>query len=182
MRRRAPLVTGAEYNDWIVVEQIDLNRVVCRCKCGNSYDISVGHLLSGRSKRCRTCGNGRPSYKWRSSSFDSDEKKYPRKLKTAVTDAIRRCADKDNRCYPNWGGRGVKVHQQWVEDPRLFIEYLMTLSGWDDPTLVLDRIDNDGDYAPGNLRWATYLESGRNQRRPTTHRRKAQGEFSNRTC
>jgi hypothetical protein len=118
------------------------------------------------------CGNKRPSYKWRPTDFDECERKYPTKLKTAVTDAIRRCTDKDDRCYNNWGGRGIKVYQKWLDDPRLFIDYLMALDGWDNPELVLDRINNDGDYEPGNLRWTTYLVSGRNQRRPPTRRKR----------
>ncbi len=170
MRRRSPLVIGAKYNDWTVVEQVSLERVVCECKCGGQYEVIIKHILAGRSQRCRTCGNSRPSYKWRPSEFDTYEVKYPTKLKAAVCDAIRRCTDEECECYRNWGGRGIKVHSTWMEDPRLFIEYLMTLPGHDDPELVIDRINNDGDYEPGNLRWTTYLESGRNQRRPKTRR------------
>ena len=178
MRRRPPLVIGAKYNDWTVIGQIDLKVAVCKCNCGTECDVVISHMLSGRSKRCRTCGNKRPSYKWRPIDFDSSGEKYPTKLKTAVTDAIRRCIDVDDRCYHNWGGRGIKVHQQWLDNPKLFIDYLMTLVGWDNPELILDRINNDGNYEPGNLRWATYLESGRNQRRPPTRKRRLHREFS----
>lgn len=176
MRRRPPLVVGVKYNDWTIVEQTSLDQVICDCKCGGRYEVVIKHLLSGRSKRCRTCGNSRPSYKWRPLNFDDIGSKYPIKLKTAVTDAIRRCTDKDNICYPNWGGRGIKVCDEWLNNPKLFVDYLMTLVGWDNPELILDRIDNDGDYTPGNLRWTTYLESGNNQR----HRngRKVRREFS----
>lgn len=177
MRRRPPLEVGAEYNDWTVVIQISLDRAVCMCKCGLVCEVIVKHMLAGRSKRCRTCGNSRPSYKWRPPHFDETEKKYPEKLKTAVTDAIARCTDKDHKCYHNWGGRGIDVYQPWLEDPRLFIEYLMTLQGWDNLELILDRIDNDGGYEPGNLRWTTYAVSCNNQR----HRnRRHRGEFSSR--
>jgi hypothetical protein len=178
MRRRSPLEVGAKYNDWTVVVQLSLVVVTCECKCGNKCNVIITHLLSGRSKRCRTCANKRPNYKWRSPRFDDGVGKYPAKLKTAVTDAIRRCTNEDDENYNNWGGRGIKVHQEWLDDPRLFIEYLMTLVGWDNPELVIDRINNDGNYAPGNLRWATYLESCRNQRRPATRRKKVRGEFS----
>ena len=157
MRRRPPLVVGAEYNDWTVVEQLNLEHVICKCKCGTNHRVVIDHLLAGRSKRCRTCGNARPSYKWRPQLED----KYPAKLKRAVTDAINRCADKEDK---NYGGRGIKVDQTWLDDPKLFVEYLMTLDGWENPELILDRINNDGNYESGNLRWATYTESANNQR------------------
>jgi hypothetical protein len=164
MRRRPPLEIGTKYNDWVVIRQIDLNRAVGRCKCNTEQEISIKHVLSGRSKRCRTCANKRPSYKWRPINFDGNEQSYPTKLKTAVNDAIARCVDKNHKCYKNWGKRGITVYQNWLKDPRLFIEYLMTLEGWDNPELILDRINNDGNYEPGNLRWATYIESAQNQR------------------
>lgn len=164
MRRRPPLKVGAEYNDWTVVEQVSLDCAVCRCKCGVEQEVIINHMLAGRSKRCRTCGNKRPSRKWRPPNFNETGSKYPTKLKTAVTDAISRCTNEDNRCYDNWGARGISVYPPWLEDPRLFIEYLMTLQGWEAPELVLDRINNDGGYVPGNLRWATYTESAQNQR------------------
>lgn len=101
MRRRPPLTVGAGYNDWIVVRQINLDRAVCKCKCGSECEVIIKHMLAGRSKRCRTCGNERPSYKWRPLNFDENENKYPAKLKTAVSDAIRRCTDENSRCYGN---------------------------------------------------------------------------------
>lgn len=164
MRRRPPLKIGSEYNDWTVIKQINLNRVICKCKCGIEQEISITHMITGRSKRCRTCGNSRPSNKWRSDNFENDGIKYPIKLKTAATDAIRRCTDRNNDSYQNYGGRGIKIYESWLSNPKLFVEYLMTLQGWEDPNLMLDRINNDGDYEPGNLRWVTPLESGRNQR------------------
>lgn len=160
MRRRPPLVIGATYSEWTVVEQLSLDHAICKCSCGSEHRVSIKHLLAKRSERCRTCGNKRPSYKWRSDTSG----RYPPKVKRAVTDAIRRCTNEDDVSYIYYGSRGIRVCSAWLDDPRLFADYLLSLDGWDDPNLVLDRIDNDGNYELGNLRWTTYLESNRNKR------------------
>ena len=160
MRRRPPLVAGTTYNNWTVVEQLDLVYVVCKCSCDREAKIMVRHLLSGKSTQCRTCANRQANHAWRR----KDGARYPKKIKTAVTDAIARCTNKDHRCYPNWGGRGITVYPIWLQDPRLFVEYLMQLNGASNPDLILDRINNDAGYLPGNLRWTTYKESASNQR------------------
>lgn len=58
----------------------------------------------------------------------------------------------------------VKLWHKWVGRPGDMARYLMTLPGWDDDTLSVDRINPHGDYVPGNLRWATDAEQGRNRR------------------
>lgn len=78
--------------------------------------------------------------------------------------AIARCHDQDHDRYGDWGGRGIRVCDEWVNDPHAFAAYLETLPGAFDGDLILDRIDNDGHYEPGNLRFATYAVSNRNKR------------------
>lgn len=107
-----------------------------------------------RSTRCLSCANGRRV------CHELPGRVYS-KLSQAARDAIRRCSDPLNRAY---GGRGISVYPQWVEDYTLFIVYLASLPGSHDASLVLDRIDNDEGYRPGNLRWVTPLESVRNRR------------------
>jgi hypothetical protein len=85
-------------------------------------------------------------------------------VRQAVNDAIRRCTSESYRQYKDYGGRGVQVYLPWLEDRRQFAVYLMSLPGWDDPSLWLDRIDNDGHYEPGNLRWTTPSENLYNKR------------------
>jgi hypothetical protein len=79
--------------------------------------------------------------------------------------AIDRCTNRRNPGYKHYGGRGIRVCDEWLDDCRLFAEYLLTLPGHRDRTLVLDRIDNDGNYEPGNLRFVTPKESVANRRR-----------------
>lgn len=75
-----------------------------------------------------------------------------------------------NRCYnwklpqfKDWGGRGIKVVPRW-HNVRLFIEDIEAMIGPRPPGMTLDRIDNDSDYAPGKVRWATRAEQIRNSR------------------
>lgn len=76
-----------------------------------------------------------------------------------------------NRCYnwklpqfKDWGGRGIKVCERW-HDVRLFIEDIEASIGPRKPGMTLDRTDNDSDYAPGKVRWATRTEQVRNSRK-----------------
>ena len=87
------------------------------------------------------------------------------KLYKKVYSAINRCST-----HLHYGGRGIQVHKPWLKDPTAFVVYLTTLEGWNNPSLMLDRIDNDGHYEPGNLRFTTYEESNYN-RRPNSKRR-----------
>jgi hypothetical protein len=80
-----------------------------------------------------------------------------------------RCRNPKHRRYADYGGRGITVFWAWRGRGgyKAFIAHLKSSIGrrpTPPPRLTLDRIDNDGDYEPGNLRWATYSEQRRNQR------------------
>lgn len=78
---------------------------------------------------------------------------------------MRRCNDPSNQQYPHYGGRGIKLHPDFLNKVS-FANYVKTLPNAHE-SLSLDRINNDGDYAPGNLRWATQKEQVRNTRNTT---------------
>jgi hypothetical protein len=87
--------------------------------------------------------------------------------------AIYRCTDETHPHYRHYGGRGIRVHPEWVDDPNKFARYLLTLDGATDHDLVMDRIDNDGHYEPSNLRFVDRSESLCNRRpRPKKLKRK----------
>jgi len=69
---------------------------------------------------------------------------------------------------PNYGGRGISMYGPWVDDSHAFLEWMDANLGPRPDGHSLDRIDNDGNYEPGNLRWATASEQRRNQRESET--------------
>lgn len=90
-------------------------------------------------------------------------KRMRKRARTAAGSAIRRCNPKTTDQGHRYEQRGIVVYPPWVEDPQAFASYLLTLDGWDNERLTLDRIDNDRGYEPGNLRWATASEQSVNR-------------------
>lgn len=60
--------------------------------------------------------------------------------------------------------RGIEVYAPWQSERHAFLAYLVTLDGWDVPHFELDRIDVNGGYAPGNLRFVTKRQNVNNRR------------------
>lgn len=79
----------------------------------------------------------------------------------ALLAAIGRCHDSTHPAYHNYGGRGISVCRAWRDDPWAFIDHVGDRPG---RGYDLDRINNDGNYEPGNVRWITRKENLRNKR------------------
>lgn len=74
-----------------------------------------------------------------------------------------RCNNPHNRCYKNYGGRGIKVCDRWQEHGTGFDNFLSDMGDRPDGC-SLDRIDNDGDYCPENCKWSTKISQNLNKR------------------
>jgi hypothetical protein len=73
----------------------------------------------------------------------------------------QRCYNPSCNIYPSYGGRGIAMCAEWAAS---FEQFFADVGECPGPGLSLDRIDNDGNYEPGNVRWATNSEQMRNRR------------------
>lgn len=86
-----------------------------------------------------------------------------------------RCYNPNSKSYHRYGGRGIKMCDEWLNSYESFEKWCLT-HGYS-PDLAIDRIDNDGDYAPDNCRFITLKEN--NQKRRTTRYYTINGETKN---
>lgn len=130
----------------------------CRCDCGNEVDIRGGNLISGNTTSCgcysRECIVERSTVH----GMSRRGKRHP--VYRTWVHMLRRCEDPNNNRYKNYGGRGIKVCNEW-HDAKIFIDWALS-NGWEEG-LQLDRINNDGNYEPGNCRWVTRKVQARNK-------------------
>lgn len=124
----------------------DGDRRICRCDCGNVVSIYVSNLL--RQKACGCLR--RKKEKW------TDMPEY-----SAWEAMIARCENRNNKYYHNYGGRGITVCRKWRHS---FEAFLADVGKKASPRHSLERKDNGGNYAPGNVKLATRNEQMRNTR------------------
>ena len=81
----------------------------------------------------------------------------------------QRLFTKTNRAYPIYGGRGITMYESWVHNVKLFCDYVQALPNYGMKGYSIDRIDNNGNYEPGNLRWTTRHIQNTNQNKKKTN-------------
>ena len=131
------------------------NRWECICDCGAIVNVRAGGLLSGGSKSCG-CRRLDSNRSRRKSTTQRDHPLY-----VIWRHVQRRCLDLRNPAYPDYGGRGITVCRQWVESLDCFAK---DMGPRPSKAHSIDRIDNDGNYEPGNCRWATPKQQSGNRR------------------
>ena len=157
--------------------------VICKCDCGNICEISRKVILAkrwlGRSISCgciRREMHEQSKIKKEARQLEhrkivearkvkrleelekTKEVRYIRKrLKIRLYGMIRRCYDAKFSHFKSYGGKGIKVCDEWRTDKEAFIKW--ALENGFRPELEIDRIDSDGDYCPSNCRWITKREN-----------------------
>lgn len=157
IRKSVELNSGDIVNFWTLKERFIKNGssyFVCKCKCGVIKNISRQSLVIGSSKSCGCFAQAKKTK--HGLAYD--------KIYKTWQSIKERCYSPNCLEYKNYGARGIRMFKGWLNDPQSFCNYINSVLGSRPPKHSLDRIDNDKDYEPGNLRWANQSTQIRNSR------------------
>lgn len=141
-------------------------RVLCRCECGTERAFHLSNLRAGYTTSCGCLRAERASDVHRVHGHSLKSGKSSEYM--AWRDMIARCTYERRPAFKDYGGRGIKVCERWLkgQDGLTGFEcFLADMGAKPDPSLSLDRRDNEGSYEKSNCRWATRTEQNNNTRR-----------------
>jgi hypothetical protein len=154
------LSSGDRYGRWLVLEDArkSTDTVLCRCDCGTErMRLALGVKKITNSRSCG-CLKSELTAKRNGSHGLTGHPLYGTWLHM-----IHRCTRPDRPSWPDYGGRGIRVCDRWLGDAGI-ANFIADMGPKPTTLHSLDRLDNDGDYEPGNCAWTTQREQSRNTR------------------
>lgn len=129
-------------------------QLTCRCDCGRVVDVFTASLVTGNTKSCGCL---------RRELLSTAGGATAHPLYGTWYGMISRCTRPNAAGYKNYGGRGIQVQSEWYDFWK-WADYIETNLGTRPEDFSMDRIDNDGNYEAGNIRWASASGQVQNRR------------------
>lgn len=164
--------TGKTFGSWVVMFRAGSKKNgsakwTCLCVCGATKEVPAESLVRGKSKSCG-CLSQEMRVKNCTVHGHTRLDGYTSGTYRSWHAMRQRCENKRHRAFPDYGGRGISVHERWQS-----FEAFLADMGERPEGCSLDRINPDLNYSPDNCRWATRKEQALNKRPKTSHRKNA---------
>lgn len=158
--------SGKRFNRLVVIECVGKKyysgkprRIwLCQCDCGNTLITPITPLKLGRTKSCGCMNSENRRLNYRKHGMSSS------RVFHIWANMLDRCNNPNSPRYQDYGGRGITVCDEWIDEngSTNFINWALS-NGYSN-NLTLDRIDNDKGYSPQNCRWVDNRTQQRNKR------------------
>lgn len=156
--------TGKKFNKWNIIKFIELERFpkfrpgkgnfgyrykyLCRCDCGTERILDISQVKSQISKSCGCLVTPKHT-----------------DLRVTYKEIKKRCSNQSHKDYPLYGGRGITLCDKWMYSYQVFYTDVMKEIGERPTGHTIDRINPDGNYEPGNIKWSTPKQQAHNKRK-----------------